>query len=181
MGSFWASAVVLVCLVSFTASFPLELRSYGGGESVGNSLPGEETMRWLFEEWMVSYDKSYRTTQEKERRFEIFRDNTRFIYEHNNPRNNHSYVVGLNNLADLTNEEYRSRYLGKPFNMSELISGPISARYRVRRGDQIPDSIDWRSSGAVGPVKDQGSCRKLSYSCQELSSPAIIIKMLFFY
>lgn len=50
------------------------------------------------------------TDDEKERRFEIFKDNLWFILEHNS--NVTTCKLGLNQFADLTNDEYRSMFVG---------------------------------------------------------------------
>ncbi|KAL4344536.1 hypothetical protein AHAS_Ahas11G0188200 [Arachis hypogaea] len=51
-----------------------------------------------------------------ETRFKIFKENLRFIHEHNSTGNK-PYKLGLNKFADITNEEYRARYHGtKPRN-----------------------------------------------------------------
>ncbi|MQL78207.1 hypothetical protein Taro_010648 [Colocasia esculenta] len=127
----------------------------------------EQEMRHLFEEWMVKYDKSYNTLQERQRRLNIFKDNLRLIDEHNHPSNNHTFTLGLNHFADLTNEEFRSTYLMfQPVNVTHdelMLSTPTSDHRRQhvgrRRGRRsIPESIDWRDKGAVTAVKSQGQC-----------------------
>lgn len=119
-------------------------------------LRSEQEMRWLYEEWIVEHDKSY-----SEERFETFKHNLRFIDEHNRPENNHTYTVGLNQFADLTDEEFRALYLSPPsINMSAGPSPPVTKRYRVNSGEKLPYSVDWRTVGAVSRVKNQGICRK---------------------
>ncbi|XP_057503341.1 actinidain-like [Actinidia eriantha] len=108
----------------------------------------------MFESWLVEYGKSYNALGEKERRFEIFKDNLRFVDEHNADVNR-SYKVGLNQFSDLTDEEYQSIYLGTKFDL-EVTN--VSDRYEPRVGDQLPDSVDWRKEGAVLGVKNQGNC-----------------------
>lgn len=113
-----------------------------------------------YEAWLVKHGKVYNALGEKERRFEIFKDNLRFIVEHNSAGNN-TYKLGLNNFADLTNEEYRAKFLGTRSRHSEgkRLSGPKNSdRYAYRDSDELPDSVDWREKGAVAPVKDQGQC-----------------------
>ncbi|XP_057735554.1 cysteine proteinase mucunain-like [Arachis stenosperma] len=128
----------------------------------------------LYESWLVKHGKVYNALGEKERRFEIFKDNLRFIHEHNSAGNK-PYKLGLNKFADLTNEEYRARYLGtKPRSSSQqqrLLSGNRkSDRYAFRAGDELPASVDWREKGAVSPVKDQGQCG----SCWAFSTVAAV-------
>lgn len=117
----------------------------------------EDEVRQLYEEWKAKHRKnSVELGEESLRRFDIFKDNLRYIDEHNRPENNHSYKLGLNRFADLTNEEFRSVYLGtksKPTREKKL-----SDRYKVVDGDELPDEVDWRKKGAVPPIKDQGSC-----------------------
>lgn len=111
----------------------------------------------MYEAWLVKHGKSYNALGERERRFEIFKDNLRFIEEHNAV--NRTYKVGLNRFADLTNEEYRSRYLGRRDETRRgLRASRVSDRYSFRAGEDLPESVDWREKGAVVPVKDQGNC-----------------------
>lgn len=111
----------------------------------------------VYEAWLVKHGKSYNALGERERRFEIFKDNLRFIEEHNAV--NRTYKVGLNRFADLTNEEYRSRYLGRRDETRRgLRASRVSDRYSFRAGEDLPESVDWREKGAVVPVKDQGNC-----------------------
>jgi hypothetical protein len=116
-----------------------------------------ETSR-LYEMWLVKHGKAYNALGEKERRFEIFKDNLKFVDQHNSV-GNPSYKLGLNKFADLSNEEYRAAYLGTRMDgKRRLLGGPKSARYLFKDGDDLPESVDWREKGAVAPVKDQGQC-----------------------
>uniref|UniRef100_A0A1D1YJG8 Cysteine proteinase RD21a n=1 Tax=Anthurium amnicola TaxID=1678845 RepID=A0A1D1YJG8_9ARAE len=129
-----------------------------------------EEMKWLYEEWLVLHNKSYNKLKEKESRFEIFKHNLHFIDKHNRLENNHSYIVGLNHFADLTNKEFASIYLNNYTNNIGEFSPPMSDRYIHRNDDKLPDFMDWRSKGAVGLVKNQGRCK----SCWAFSAVAAI-------
>ncbi|MQM21681.1 hypothetical protein Taro_054725, partial [Colocasia esculenta] len=129
-----------------------------GDRSSGGFIRSEEEVKWLFEEWQVKHDKSYQDLGEKQKRLEIFKNNLQYIDQHNRPEHNHSVTVGLNNLADLTNEEYRSIYLSPKLNMSRLFHNLIPDLDLPTEVDQPQASIDWRDMGAVGPVKNQGGC-----------------------
>jgi len=67
-----------------------------------------------------------------------------------------TYTVGITKFFDMSPAEFKAMYL--TLKVSELealkeISSPFLAE--LVSG---PESHDWRSKGAVGPVKDQGSC-----------------------
>lgn len=115
----------------------------------------------LYESWLIEHGKSYNALGEKDKRFQIFKDNLRYIDEQNSVPNQ-SYKLGLTKFADLTNEEYRSIYLGtKSSGDRKKLSKNKSDRYLPKVGDSLPESIDWREKGVLVGVKDQGSCGKL--------------------
>lgn len=114
-------------------------------------------MKSLYETWLVKHGKQYNALGEKDKRFEIFKDNLKFIDEHNADKEQ-SFKSGLNKFADLTNEEYRNIYLGTRTDAKRRFSKVKSNRYAVRDSDELPESVDWREKGAVAAVKDQGSC-----------------------
>nr|BAD16614.1 cysteine proteinase [Dianthus caryophyllus] len=124
----------------------------------------------LYETWLVKHGKNYNGLGEKQLRFNIFKDNLRFVDERNSE--NLSFKLGLNRFADLTNEEYRSVYLGtRPRSVAVARSGRSkSDRYAFRAGDTLPESVDWRKKGAVAGIKDQGSCG----SCWAFSAIAAV-------
>ncbi|MQL46416.1 hypothetical protein EI019_24660, partial [Escherichia coli] len=123
----------------------------------------------MFESWLVKHGKSYNAVDEKDKRFEIFKDNLKYIDEKNSLENR-SYKLGLNRFADLTNEEYRTGYLGAKRDARRNLVKSKSDRYAPAAGDSLPDSIDWREKGAVTGVKDQGSCG----SCWAFSTIAAV-------
>ncbi|KAL0899665.1 hypothetical protein Bca101_083626 [Brassica carinata] len=111
----------------------------------------------MFERWLVENHKNYNGLGEKDKRFEIFMDNVKFVQEHNSVPNQ-SYELGLTRFADLTNEEFRAIYLRRK--MERTRDSVKTERYLHNVGDKLPEDVDWRAKGAVGPVKDQGSCEE---------------------
>ncbi|KAE8721765.1 Oryzain beta chain [Hibiscus syriacus] len=138
----------------------------------GHQTTTEVKMLRIYEMWLVKHGKNYNALGEKEKRFEIFKDNLNFVIEHNSVKR--TYKVGLNKFADLTNEEYKAMYLGTRVDLktrSYRHAGKVkSNKYAFRVGDDLPESVDWREKGAVGAVKDQGQCG----SCWAFSTVAAV-------
>jgi cathepsin L len=117
----------------------------------------QEENKLLFTAWAKKHNKSYASVDELSRRFAAWTANLDHVNKHNAEaaQGKHSYTLGMNNLADLTNAEYRQTYLGyRRSNMTR------SNKHVFRPSPQIvlPASVDWRTKGVVTEVKDQGQC-----------------------
>merc|ERR1711862_238115 len=68
-----------------------------------------------------------------------------------------SWKLGENQFSDLNQEQFRAAGgLGWIPDMTKL-SVPILGEHEYN-GEPMADSVDWRTQGAVNPVKDQGQC-----------------------
>jgi cathepsin L len=128
-----------------------------------SSWRSDDEVMSMYKWWLAKHGKAYNGLGEEAERFEIFKNNLRFIDEHNSQ--NHTYKVGLTKFADLTNEEYRAMFLGTRSDAKRRLmkSKSPSERYAFKAGDKLPESVDWRAKGAVNPIKDQGSCGNNSF------------------
>ncbi|XP_059633792.1 cysteine proteinase mucunain-like [Cornus florida] len=158
--------VLLFMFLAFSSALDMSIISYDSKHSDKASWRTDDEVMTMYESWLVKHAKVYNALGEKEKRFQIFKDNLRFIDDHN-AAEDRTYKLGLNRFADLTNEEYRSMYLGA----KRRVSAPkTSDRYVPFVGESLPDSVDWREKGAVVGVKDQGQCG----SCWAFSTIAAV-------
>lgn len=107
------------------------------------------------EEWMTRFGRVYKDVKEKEIRNKIFKENVERIDSFNSVAGK-PYKLGINQFADLTNEEFktsRNRFKGHICSAQE---GP----FRYENVSAVPSSMDWRKKGAVTAIKDQGQCGK---------------------
>ncbi|KAH7520231.1 hypothetical protein FEM48_Zijuj08G0122300 [Ziziphus jujuba var. spinosa] len=147
----------------------MSIISYNQNHDSQSSWRTDDQVKDIYEQWLAKHNKAYNGLGEQDRRFEIFKENLRFIDEHN--ALNRTYKLGLNRFADLTNEEYRAKFLGTRTDAKRRVmkSRNASRRY-AHSGEKLPESVDWRRQGAVNPVKDQGSCG----SCWAFSTIAAV-------
>lgn len=114
----------------------------------------EASMNEKHEQWMAQYGRVYKDDVEKAKRYKIFKENLEFI-ESFNKAGNRPYKLGINEFADITNEEFRTARNGYiPWKVSE------SKSFVYENVSTVPSTVDWRKRGAVTPVKDQGQCGK---------------------
>lgn len=120
-------------------------------------IRGENEMKMMHNSWMTANGKKYDSLDEKNLRYAIFKDNLKFIDEHNESENGRSYNIGLNRFADLTNMEYQKMYVGTRVAVSRGRKADDRYLYNVS-DDELPTIVDWREKGAVSGIKDQGTC-----------------------
>jgi len=111
----------------------------------------EEEYQAEFTRWMHEHGRSY-AAEEFQTRYTIFKNNMDYVNEWN--ANNKMTVLGLNNMADLSNEEYQRIYLGTRIDFT----GKAVSFDDAEPESPAADTVDWRSKGAVTGIKNQGQC-----------------------
>ena len=106
-----------------------------------------------FIDYFTEYNRYYNSFTEVTDRFNIFHDNLYFINDHNANANS-SFTLGINQFTDMTNQEFKDRFV----NGLGAVVGSTSCKSFSSTASGAPSSIDWRAKGAVTSVKDQGQC-----------------------
>lgn len=157
------------------------------GDMVGSMSTDDSSMIERFQRWKAAYNKSYATVAEERRRFRVYARNMAYIKATNAEAEaaGLTYELGETAYTDLTNQEFMAMYTAPapaqlPADESVITTraGPVDAvggapgqlPVYVNLSASAPASVDWRASGAVTPVKNQGRCG----SCWAFSTVAVV-------
>jgi hypothetical protein len=118
---------------------------------------GKPNYEAMWADFKDTFQKSYGlgADQDEGKRFEIFKTNVDIIEDVNSK--NLSYMLGINQFADMTADEVASQYTGlkKP----DKVWGDLPYLGRdTYSGNELAAAVDWSTKGAVTPVKNQGQC-----------------------
>jgi C1A family cysteine protease len=82
---------------------------------------------------------------------QVFMDSLKYISENQGD----TYTLGVNQFADITNEEFRSTYLGYVANENqENENGNDFSNFQ----GSIPTSVNWVEAGVVPAILNQAQC-----------------------
>jgi len=108
-----------------------------------------------FKAFVEKYQRQYATEVETLGRFQTFKHTLQLIKERNaKGQEKH----GITKFADLTLDEFKQRHTGlRPTDLHLAKKRMLQKDHGVS-SDYKTASIDWRSKGAVTPIKNQGQC-----------------------
>jgi len=112
----------------------------------------------LFNEFQLftkTYNKNYKNAEEAQLRFNNFKASLQRV-EERTARFPNGAKYGVTKFSDLAPEEFRQLYLMK--NKIPATPSPIKTNKAELVATAEPTKLDWRTRGAVTPVKDQGQC-----------------------
>ncbi|KAG7153917.1 digestive cysteine proteinase 2 [Homarus americanus] len=109
-----------------------------------------------WEHFKGKYGRQYVDAEEDSYRRVIFEQNQKYIEEFNKKYENGevTFNLAMNKFGDMTLEEFNAVMKG---NIPRR-SAPVSVFYPKKETGPQATEVDWRTKGAVTPVKDQGQC-----------------------
>lgn len=115
----------------------------------------ESELVQMYSQWKSHYNKIFSHPELESYRFQIFVSNVYNIeiLKKQSP----GTLFELNHFADLTEDEFVALYTG--YDQTEKRASTPNSVYEYK-GDanDLPDTFDWSTKGAVTKVKNQGSC-----------------------
>lgn len=131
-------------------------------------------LRTEWKAWKQLHGRSYVSKKEEKMRFRAFMKNSIFILNHNAEAFNgkHSYYLKMNQFGDMLHSEFLDKVVDPQGKYRRNIGGEkgaqsfsgIMKKFNVSKTPintgvtALPKEIDWRSKGAVTPVKDATKC-----------------------
>nr|AAM96000.1 cathepsin L precursor [Metapenaeus ensis] len=108
-----------------------------------------------WQDFKVQYGRHYGTAREDLYRQSVFEQNQQFIEDHNAKFENGevTFTLKMNQFGDMTSEEFAAT-------MNGFLNVPTRHPVAILEADDetLPKHVDWRTKGAVTPVKDQKQC-----------------------
>lgn len=133
----------------------------------------------LFSQWTsfkAQFGRKYSGPAEESRRLELLARNKLEVEQFNRDHSERAkYTLAINRLSDRTDDEFK-QLLGfkmAPEHKMSLSSKRAPSEFvrRILDSDEpVPDFVDWRTSGRVSSVKDQGNCG----SCWAFSTVGVL-------
>jgi len=108
-----------------------------------------QAMTW--DDFKRTYDRNYASAADEALRMAVFLQNMELINAHNAIEDK-SFTMAMNEFGDMSAKEFASKMLKRPVDSYEYYGNALG------NSAGVPPSQDWRRTGCVGPVKDQGQC-----------------------
>ncbi|EGG24016.1 counting factor associated protein [Cavenderia fasciculata] len=124
-------------------------------EIFGHIDSSNKKMDSSFDQFKKQFGKTYENTLEHNTRFATYKQMLHRVATHNAHNSESTYKLAMNHFGDMSDEEFRK------FIIPHVDRDENNGASEVHDNEDVsalPASLDWRTSGCVTPVKDQGVC-----------------------
>jgi hypothetical protein len=122
---------------------------------LGAAVCRADEIQASFVEFVKQHNRMYAGAADTLERFAYFKANYELIAAHN-AKPNVSFKLGLNEYSDLSPKEFRQMSTG--YNPVSAPRTSDDVHPNLGSPNDLPVSVDWRSSGAVSAIGNQGQC-----------------------
>jgi len=124
--------------------------------AAASNLFREELYQSEFSKFITTYNKKY-NHEVFFQRYKVFKANFDKIHVHNEGK--HSYTMAMNAFGDMPFDEFHATHTGFNHVKNDYIrSKNVAESTKLGTEKPLAAAVDWRTAGAVTPVKDQGQC-----------------------
>ena len=145
----FAATTALAIIAS--VSFYIKTQNVQNSRFLGQDLSYEYKVK-AWSTWKQNFVKLYGTLSEEQYRQNVFFESYDTVIKHNKDTGN-TYKLSLNKFADMGDEEFMVKFTGMKKQNTKRERNFVGIRGDVKEGN-----VDWRNTGAVTDVKDQGGC-----------------------
>ncbi len=178
------SLATLLITRSETSAVDANGTDFGDNDSRGGAKGHRNLAHYTYDDYVKEFKKAFQDEVEYLRRKEVFHRNLDRIREHN-AKENVSYRKGVNQFTDveggpmfgLKKRSSRSDSVRPSNEMLDKGGSTLSSKrvldelpFDITPVSDLPKSVDWRRTGKVTAVKDQGNCG----SCWAFASTATL-------
>ncbi|XP_017031315.1 cathepsin L1-like [Drosophila kikkawai] len=130
--------------------------------AASNAASVDQVLDQQWRDFTLEHRRIYQNAAEERFRLKVFSENRNAIIEHNQrfAAGKVSFKLAINEYADLTSEEFNELMNGFNFNFTQQVTDASwdDVTFFSPEFVSLPSSVDWRSKGAVTPVKNQKQC-----------------------
>jgi len=117
-------------------------------------LAASENYVSMFEAFKAQYHRRYESAAEEAKRFRFFVENMKKAERL--AKTNPKASFGVNEYSDMSASEFKIRHSGEKYYTRRATE---RKNVKVITSElQTPQQVDWRTKGAVTPIKNQGQC-----------------------